>query len=170
MRAERADEPGADRRERDELAGRFLNAFKDGDVDGLRDLLAADVQLVGDSGGKAPQWGTGIFGAENVARVLSALVTPFVHIGGVVEPHEVNGQPGAIFRDRDGKVINTWALDIRDGRVQSIRAVLNPDKLEHVGPVADAWAVLREANRARRPTDRPDQRLRSRPEGPPTAD
>jgi RNA polymerase sigma-70 factor (ECF subfamily) len=88
-----------------------------------------------------------------VARVLAALVTPFIQLGGVVEPHEVNGQPGAIFRDRDGKVINTWALDILEGRIQTIRAVLNPDKLGHVGPVADAWAVIREANRARRPTD-----------------
>jgi RNA polymerase sigma-70 factor, ECF subfamily len=143
----------ADRRERDELAGRFLDAFTDGDVDSVRELLAADVQLVGDSGGKAPQWGTGIFGAENVARVLAALVVPFLQLGGVVEPHEVNGRPGAIFRDRDGKVINTWALDMLDGRVQTIRAVLNPDKLGHVGPVADAGAVLREANRARRATD-----------------
>ena len=147
----------AGRRERDELAGRFLDAFKDGDVVGVRELLAADVQLVGDSGGKAPHWGRGISGAENVARVLAALVTPFVQLGGVVEPHEVNGQPGAIFRDRDGKVINTWALDILDGRVQTIRAVLNPDKLGHVGPVADAWAVIREANRARRPTDRQEE-------------
>jgi RNA polymerase sigma-70 factor, ECF subfamily len=43
------------------------------------------------------------------------------------------------------------ALDILDGRIQMIRAVINPDKLGHVGPVADAWAVIREANQARRP-------------------
>jgi RNA polymerase sigma-70 factor, ECF subfamily len=66
-----------------------------------------------------------------------------------VEPHEVNGQPGAIFRDRDNNVLNTWALDVLDGRIQTIRTVINPDKLGHVGPVADAWAVIREANRAR---------------------
>jgi RNA polymerase sigma-70 factor (ECF subfamily) len=70
-----------------------------------------------------------------------------------VEPHEVNGQPGAIIRDRHNKVINTLTLDVRDGRIQSIRAVINPDKLGHVGPVADAWAVIREANQAVRPTD-----------------
>jgi RNA polymerase sigma-70 factor, ECF subfamily len=143
----------ADRREREELAGRFFDAFREGDVEGLRELLAADVQMVGDSGGKAPQWGRGIFGAENVARVLAALVAPFVRIGGVVEPRQVNGQPGAVFRDRDGKVINTWALDIRDRQIQTIRTVLNPDKLGHLGPVADARAVIREATRARRPTD-----------------
>jgi RNA polymerase sigma-70 factor, ECF subfamily len=142
----------ADRREREALAGRFFDAFREGDVDGLRELLAADAQLVGDSGGKAPLWGAGIFGADNVARLLASIVTPFRQIGGVVEPHEVNGQPSAIFRDQDGKVVNTWTLDILDGRIQTIRAVLNPDKLGHVGPVADAWAVVREAQRTRRPT------------------
>lgn len=142
----------ADRREREELAERFFDAFREGDVDGLRELLAADVQMVGDSGGKAPQWKP-IIGAENVARVLAALVPPFVRIGGVVEPHEVNGQPGAIFRDRDGKVVNTWALDVFDGRIQAIRTVINPDKLRHVGPVADVWAVMREAYKARQRTD-----------------
>ena len=142
-----------DRRERDELATRFFDALRVGDVDGLRELLAADVQLVGDAGGKAPQWGRGIFGADNVARVLASTFPWFVRIGGQLEPHEVNGHPGAIFRDRDYKVLNTWTLDVLDGRIQTIRTVLNPDKLGHVGPVADAWAILREATQARRPTD-----------------
>ncbi|MFI5585962.1 RNA polymerase sigma-70 factor [Amycolatopsis sp. NPDC051758] len=140
----------ADRREREELAGRFFDAFREGDVDGLRKLLAADVQMVGDSGGKAPLWGNGIHGAVNVARVLVGLVAPFARIGGVVESRELNGQPGALFRDRDGKVVNTLALDVLDGQVQAIRVVLNPDKLAHLGPVADAWVVVRETNRARR--------------------
>ncbi|WP_214318767.1 RNA polymerase sigma-70 factor [Nonomuraea sediminis] len=143
----------ADRREREELAERFFVAFKQGDVDGLQELLAADVHLVSDSGGKAPQWGKGIFGAENVSRAIAALVSPFAQIGGVVEPHQVNGQPGAIFRDRDGKVINTWTLDIVDGQIQTIRTVINPDKLEHVGQVADAWTVVRETTQARRSTN-----------------
>ncbi|MCR6484963.1 RNA polymerase sigma-70 factor [Amycolatopsis sp. OK19-0408] len=140
----------ADRRERAELAERFFDAFREGDFDGLRALLAADVRMVGDSGGKAPQWGESLFGAEKVARLVTAIVGPFLRIGGVVETREVNGQPGAILRDRDGKVVNTLALDILDGRVQTIRAVLNPDKLTHLGPVANAWAVVRETNRARR--------------------
>jgi RNA polymerase sigma-70 factor (ECF subfamily) len=141
----------ADRSERTRLAERFFDAFKDGDVDGVRDLLAADVQLIGDSGGNAPHWPRGIVGAENVVRVLAALVGPLSSIGVVVQPLEMNGQPGAIFRDRDGKVLNTWTLDVLDGRIQTIRSMINPEKLGHLGPVADAWAVNREANRARRP-------------------
>ena len=139
----------ADRREREQLAERFLDVFRNGDVDGLSEVLAADVALVSDSGGKAPQWGKGIFGAENVARVLAAIIPSFTQIGVVVEAHEVNRQPGAIFRDRNGNVVNIWTFDILDGQIQMIRTVLNPDKLAHVGPVADAWAVLREANRTR---------------------
>jgi RNA polymerase sigma-70 factor (ECF subfamily) len=143
----------ANRREREELAARFFDVLREGDVEGLRELLAADVQLIGDGGGKAPQWARAIAGAENVARMLAAIASAFARIGGVVEPHEMNGQPGAIFRDRDNKVLNTWTLDVLDGRIQTIRSVINPDKLGHVGPVADAWAVVREANEARRHTD-----------------
>jgi len=143
----------ADRRVRDELAARFFEALREGDVEGLRELLAADVQMIGDGGGRAPRWGKGIFGLDNVTRVLASTFPLFVAIGGTVEPHAVNGQPGAIFRDREGKVVNTWTLDVYDGRIQAIRAVLNPDKLAHLGPVADPWAVLREANQVRRHPD-----------------
>ena len=143
----------ADRRERDELASRFFDAFREGDVAGLRELLAADVSMVGDGGGKAPQWARAIVGAENVARLLASMLPWLVRVGVEVDPHQVNGQPGAIFRDRDDKVLNTWTLDVLDGRIQTIRSVQNPDKLGHVGPVADAWAVLREVNQARRPPD-----------------
>ncbi|HEU5416475.1 MAG TPA: RNA polymerase sigma-70 factor [Streptosporangiaceae bacterium] len=141
----------ADRREREELAGRFFGAFRDGDVGRLQELLAADVQMVGDGGGKAPQFRKPVSGAEQVARVLVTMVAALGKVGVAVHPHEVNGQPGAIFRDRDGKVLNTLVLDIFGGQVQTIRAVINPDKLGHVGPVADAWAITRAASRARRP-------------------
>jgi RNA polymerase sigma-70 factor (ECF subfamily) len=93
-----------------------------------------------------------IIGAGNVARVLASIFPWLVRIDVTLEPHEVNGQPGAILRDRDGGVLNTCALDILDGQIQTIRTVSNPDKLGHVGPVADAWAVAREVNHARRPT------------------
>lgn len=139
----------ADREEREELASRFFDAFKRGDVDGLRGLLAADVRTMGDGGGKAPQWNP-IVGADKVSRLLAGIVLPFLQIGGVIEPHEVNGQPGAILRDRDRNVINIMSLEILGGQVQTIRSVINPEKLQHVGPLADAWAVYREANEARR--------------------
>ncbi|MFI6284724.1 RNA polymerase sigma-70 factor [Streptomyces sp. NPDC051018] len=139
----------ADRRERRELAARFFAALKNGDVDALRDLLAADVQVVGDGGGKAPQLARAVIGADNAARLLGALFPHMARVDVTFEPHEVNGQPGAVFRDRDGKVLNILALDVLDGRIQTIRSVINPDKLAHLGPVADAWAVDREAKQAR---------------------
>jgi RNA polymerase sigma-70 factor (ECF subfamily) len=139
----------ADRRERDALAARFFDALKDGDIEGLQVLLAADVQMMADGGGKAPNLPRGIFGAGNVARVLASGFTWFFQIGGTFEPHAVNGQPGAIGRDRNGDVLATWALDVLDGHIQAIRAVINPDKLGHVGAVADAWAVAREVKEAR---------------------
>jgi RNA polymerase sigma-70 factor (ECF subfamily) len=143
----------ADRRERQELAARFFEALHAGDVDGLRELLAADVHMIGDGGGKAPRWPNGVVGADRVARVLGSFAPSYLGIGGRVEPCELNGQPGAIFRDRDGRVINTISLDILEGRIQAIRAMLNPDKLAHLGPVADVAALLRETQRARRPTN-----------------
>ncbi|MFD6277363.1 RNA polymerase sigma-70 factor [Streptomyces sp. NPDC060209] len=157
VRARRHMETGrprfeADRKEREELAEKFFDAFREGDVDGLAELLAADVQMVGDSGGKAPQVKPVILGAEHVVRVLAAFVPLVIRGAGVVEPQQVNGRPGAIFRDRDGRVLSTWALDVLDGRIQSIRTVNNPDKLRHIGPRADAWAALREATQSHRPT------------------
>jgi RNA polymerase sigma-70 factor (TIGR02957 family) len=143
----------ADRREREKLAARFFDAIREGDVEGLRELLAADVQIVADGGGKAPQLARAVVGAANVARVLASIFPWLVSIEVTMQPHQMNGQPGAIFRDRDGKVLNTLALDILDGQIQTIRSVINPDKLGHLGPVADAWAVAREVNKARRPTD-----------------
>lgn len=85
--------------------------------------------------------------------MLASVFPWLMRIDVTLEPREVNGQPGAIFRDRNGKVLTTLALDVLDGQIQSIRSVSNPDKLRHVGPVADAWAVQREANQARRPKD-----------------
>jgi hypothetical protein len=60
---------------------------------------------------------------------------------------------GGDLRDAGGKVLSIWALDILDGRTQAIRALTNPDKLGHVGPVADARAVMHEAYRARQPAE-----------------
>ncbi len=137
-----------DRRAREELAGRFFDAFREGDVDGLRELLAGDARLVGDGGGKAPQVMGGVSGADNVARLLAAFAPGFDRVGVTLRQHEVNGLPGAVLRDRDGRVVGIWSLETLDGRIVTIRSVMNPDKLTHMGPVADAWALAAEAGRA----------------------
>lgn len=126
------------------------DALREGDVDALRDLLAADVRLAADGGGKAPQAARAAVGAENVARLLAAVIPLLTRVDVTFEPHEVNAQPGAVFRDRDGRVLQIVAFDVLDGQIQDIRAVINPDKLGHLGPVADAWAVDGEVKRARR--------------------
>ncbi|MET7335781.1 RNA polymerase sigma-70 factor [Nonomuraea sp. NPDC005650] len=140
----------ANRKEREELASRFFDALREGDVAGLQKLLAAEVSMVGDGGGKAPQLARAIAGAENVARLLASVIPRMAQVEITFEPHELNGQPGAIFRDRDGKVLHTLALDVLDGQVQTIHMVINPEKLGHLGPVADAWALDREVRQARR--------------------
>jgi RNA polymerase sigma-70 factor, ECF subfamily len=133
-----------DRRARDVLADRFFDAFRDGDVEGLRNVLAADVQLVGDAGGKAPALGRVVVGADKVARLLGAVFPRLARLDATLEQCDVNGQPGAILRDREGRVAYLLALDVLDGQIQAVRSLGNPDKLGHLGPVADAWALRRE--------------------------
>jgi RNA polymerase sigma-70 factor (ECF subfamily) len=140
----------ADRREREELAARFFEALRNGDVDGLRRLLAADVQMVGDGGGKAPAFARGVIGADNVARVLASTFPWLTRIDARVEAHTLNGHPGAILRDRDAKVIGTLTLDVLDGQIQMIRSVIKSDQPGHLRHVADAWAIDSEVKRARR--------------------
>jgi RNA polymerase sigma-70 factor (ECF subfamily) len=132
------------RRDRDELAARFFAAVTEGDLGGLLDMLAADVVVYGDGGGKAPQWMHPIGGARRVARLLAGLGRGLAEAGLRVQRHEVNGQPGALVLDPDGRVVFVLALDIADGVVQTVRSVINPDKLDHLGPVADAWSLLRQ--------------------------
>jgi RNA polymerase sigma-70 factor (ECF subfamily) len=143
----------ADRRAREKLAAKFYGALREGDVDGLQELLAADIQLIGDSGGKSPALSRSLTGREKVARTLASFFARLVQIDVVLEPREVNGQPGAILHDRDNKVLVTLTLEILGRKIQTIRSVSNPDKLGHLGPVADAWAIAREVAQVRRPAD-----------------
>ncbi|KOG57643.1 RNA polymerase sigma24 factor [Streptomyces virginiae] len=155
VRARRHMEAGqprfhADRAQRQELAARFLDAMKDGDVGGLRQLLAADARLVGDSGGRAPQFARAITGADSVARLLASVFPWLPRVGVGSEVHDVNGEPGVISRDADGRVLHVLSFEVREGRIRTILSVANPDKLGHLGAVADAWAIDREIRRARR--------------------
>ncbi|OIJ66429.1 RNA polymerase sigma-70 factor [Streptomyces mangrovisoli] len=136
----------ADTKERERLADRFFDAFMAGDVDSLRQLLAADVQMIGDSGGKAPLFASEIAGREHAVPVIALVADRFARAGVRFEAHPVNGRPGGVFRDPEGQVLSTVTVDIEDGRIRTIRSVVNPDKLGHLGPVADAWALGREAS------------------------
>jgi len=134
----------ASREQRDELAHRFFAAAREGELASLEALLAADVVLHGDGGGKVPALARALFGRRRVARTLTAW---FRQGAKVPEPElrevEVNGQPGAVLM-AGGGVVSVMALDIADGRVQGIRSIVNPDKLGHVGPVADWVALLKD--------------------------
>jgi RNA polymerase sigma-70 factor (ECF subfamily) len=134
----------ASRTKREELAQRFFAAVEEGDTDGLVRLLADDVVVYGDGGGRAPSWPRPIRGREQVARLLVAVAAQARGAGLRLHPTRVNGQPGARFLDRDGRLVNVLSLDIADGAVQTVRSVINPDKLGHLGPLADVRALLRE--------------------------
>ena len=145
----RAEKPRLDasRRDRDAVALRFFEAMTSGDVDGLTRMLAADVVVHGDGGGKAPQWATAIAGAERVGALLLGVGRQMREAHLTVEQHQVNGQPGAIIRTQDGRITNVFVVDVLDGLVQTVRSVINPDKLRHLGPVADVRALARDAHR-----------------------
>jgi RNA polymerase sigma-70 factor (ECF subfamily) len=142
----RAEKPRLDasRSERDAVARRFFEAMTTGDVDGLTRLLAADVVVHGDGGGKAPQWAHAIVGIDRVGPLLVGVGRQMREAHLRAELHQVNGQPGAIIRTADGSITNVFALDVLDGLVQTVRSVINPDKLRHLGPSADVRALARE--------------------------
>jgi RNA polymerase sigma-70 factor, ECF subfamily len=133
----------ASRQQRDELARRFFAAAEQGDTEALVEMLAADAVVYGDGGGRAPSWPKPIYGRERVARLIAGAVTQAKELGASLRPTEVNGQPGVMFADEDGRIAVVMSVDIADGVVQTIRSVINPDKLAHLGPVADVRAILR---------------------------
>jgi RNA polymerase sigma-70 factor (TIGR02957 family) len=135
----------ASREQHKELATRFFAAAEEGDLEALEELLAHDVVLHSDGGGKAPTIARAIHGRVRVARTLVAgLRTAARSVGFTLRREEVNGQPGALFFDREGKVAGVMILDVADGEVQGVSSIVNPEKLRHLGPVADLRALLRE--------------------------
>jgi RNA polymerase sigma-70 factor (ECF subfamily) len=132
------------RQQRDELARRFFAAALDGDLAGLEALLAKDVVLSGDGGGKVPAVARPLSGRDRVARALVAFVHLGARIAGAsIQPTEINGLPGALLLDGEQQLLGVWALDIAEGEIKAVRAVVNPEKLTHLGPVADLNALLR---------------------------
>jgi RNA polymerase sigma-70 factor (ECF subfamily) len=134
------------REQREELTRRFFAAVEQGDLAGLESLLASDVELTGDGGGKVPALARSLRGRNRVARTVINWVRLAGRIPGVsLRPIEVNGGPGALYLDAQQRLIAVLALDIRGGQITSINSIVNPDKLRHLGPVADATSLLKAA-------------------------
>jgi len=136
----------ASRQEKDELARRFFLAAQQGDTHELVEMLAADAVVYGDGGGKAPSWTQPIYGRERVAKLIAGTFAQVAKVGALMKPTHINGQPGVMFTDADGCVGAVMSFDVADGVIQTIHGVINPDKLAHIGPVADVRALLRQAH------------------------
>jgi RNA polymerase sigma-70 factor (TIGR02957 family) len=131
------------REQRDELAHRFFAATEQGDLAGLEALLAHDVALTGDGGGKAPALARTMRGRSRVARALIERLRVAGRLAGVtVRSVEVNGDPGALYLDAEQRLIAVVALEIAGGQIQSVRSIVNPDKLAHLGPTGDLASLL----------------------------
>ena len=134
----------ASREQREELATRFFAAAEDGDLEGLEELLTHDVVFRGDGGGKAPAAARAVHGRAKVARMLIAGLRVLARSGGITtRREELNGQPGVLFLDREERLLGVMILDAAEGQIQGVSAIVNPDKLRHLGPVGDVRAVLR---------------------------
>ena len=132
------------REQRDELARRFFAAAEHGDLAGLEALLAHDVVLTADGGGKVPALARSLRGRNRVARTLLNYFRLCARTPGVsLRPVEVNGGPGALFLDAQQRLIGVLALDIAGGQITSLSSIVNPDKLTHLGPVGDMASLLR---------------------------
>jgi RNA polymerase sigma-70 factor (ECF subfamily) len=128
---------------RDELARRFFAAIGSGDMDGLVSMLSADAVMVGDGGGKGPAIAEPIVGAERIARFLLGIGRQADRFGLVSRSAHVNGQPGIVGMDAEGRIATVIAIDVADGHVLAVRSVVNPDKLRHLGEVVDYGSVLK---------------------------
>ncbi|HYG71759.1 MAG TPA: RNA polymerase sigma-70 factor [Actinomycetota bacterium] len=120
------------RAKRDELAGAFLEAVREGDLDRLESLLAADVTMAGDGGGKAAAAAHPVAGRPRVARFLLGIWRQAQRHGVRVVPTEANGCPAYLGIGPDGRVVNVLVLEIAPEGITSVRSVLNPDKLSRV--------------------------------------
>lgn len=126
----------ASRERRERLADRFFAAVRDGDVAELEQLLAEDVELHGDGGGKAPALARALKGMRRVSRTLAAWGRLGKKIEATVERIEINGQPGALILDREGHIMSAISVTIQGDRITAVHGVVNPDKLAHLGTPA----------------------------------
>jgi RNA polymerase sigma-70 factor (TIGR02957 family) len=132
------------REQHDRLAASFFDAFEQGDLEKLESLLAADVSLHGDGGGKAPAIAKAMWGRVRVAQMLVKFSNAGERIGGFeVRLTELNGGLGALSYGPEGKLISALVVETDGGEIKTINSIVNPDKLAHLGPVADVKALLK---------------------------
>jgi len=110
--------------------GAFQRAIETGDLQGLVDILAPDVVLLGDGGGVKQAVLRPIVGSDKVARLLTAGIARVAHQM-TLEPVQVNGGPALLVR-LDGEIDNVVAARIDDGLITGLYVVRNPQKLTHV--------------------------------------
>jgi RNA polymerase sigma factor (sigma-70 family) len=128
------------RAEGEELAALFLAAADGGDMTSLLERLAPDVLFYGDSGGKGEAtFIAPLAGRDLVGQILRVQIERTLQLGAELTSAWVNGQPGLLARDPDGGLIAVVAFEMLDGQIQAIRAVANPEKLRHIGPVSHTW-------------------------------
>jgi RNA polymerase sigma-70 factor (ECF subfamily) len=132
--------------ERGELARRFFAAVENGEVAALEALLAKDATLHGDGGGNVPALARAITGRQRVARTLLAWRRVLASANGRLRFSEVNGQPGALLLDGDEGLLGVWSVDVADGHVQTMRSIINPDKLGHLGRLSPLTQLKRPAS------------------------
>jgi len=78
-------------------------------------------------------------GRNRVARALLNWVRIGARIpGSSIRPAEVNGTPGALLLDGEGRLAAVWSLEMSGGQIVGLNSIVNPDKLGHLGPVSDA--------------------------------
>jgi RNA polymerase sigma-70 factor, ECF subfamily len=115
-----------------ELAEAFFTASRSGDMKALGAMLAADVSVHSDGGGKRPAAMRPIVGFDAVMKVSEHLAALFrKNPSKLVRAGFVNGLPGFVSLEADGE-LQTTALDIEDGKIAAIYVVRNPDKLRHL--------------------------------------
>jgi RNA polymerase sigma-70 factor (ECF subfamily) len=119
-----------------EIAAAFFAASRHGDMQQLRALLAEDVAMHSDGGGKTPAVRRPIVGLESVVELHAALARIFAtKMSRIVRYGFINGLPGFVTIEQDG-ILQTTALDIADGKIVGIYVMRNPDKLRHLGSEA----------------------------------
>jgi len=133
------------RERQEELARRFFAAAETGDLGELEALLADDVVLTGDGGGKAPALARSLTGRMRVARTLRNWSGARARIpgGAVFHLAQINGGPGALVLDAHGHVMAVLALEISGDQITRVMSVVNPDKIGHIGEVVNIGEVLR---------------------------